>query len=341
MNSGILDALRAGISFGTTEVAVFALVSACTAALLLAIRPQRPQERLETRLGSVSGDTGRGKDEGHLNDQRRRQVEDTIRELQAKEKARGRHNAKPTLTGRLRQAGLSWSRYTYLLVSLTAGLIAFAAALSGLGLGVVTSAGFGVAGGLLLPHFYVGLRRTRRQRAFGSEFPNALDVIVRGVQAGLPLSDCLRVIASDAQEPVGGEFRHVVHDQTLGVPLDSALARMVERVPLSEVSFFAIVLTVQARTGGNLSEALSNLSKVLRDRKKMRQKITALSSEAKASAGIIGAMPVAVAGLLYLTSPDYIELMFITSTGQLALVLSGLWMLTGCLVMRKMINFDF
>jgi tight adherence protein B len=213
--------------------------------------------------------------------------------------------------------------------------------LTAFGLGLFTSVGFGVSGGILLPNFYVNGRRASRFKKFSNEFPNAVDVIVRGVKAGLPLVDCLRIISLEAQEPVKSEFRLLLEDQTLGVPMDQAVQKLPERIPLPEASFFSIVIAMQSRTGGSLAEALSNLSKVLRERKKMKAKIKAVSSEAKASAGIIGSLPVIVAALIYLTSPDYISLLFTTSTGHLALAASGIWMCIGIFVMRKMINFNF
>jgi tight adherence protein B len=208
-------------------------------------------------------------------------------------------------------------------------------------LGPLPSIGFGLASGLLLPHLYVDVRRKRRFMSFTAEFPNAVDIIVRGVRSGLPLVDCLRIIATEAQEPVRGEFKAIVEDQTLGVPLEEAVQRLPDRLPLPEANFFAIVITIQSRTGGSLSEALGNLSKVLRERVKMRAKIKAMSSEAKASGGIIGALPIVVGFLVYLTSPDYISLLFTTLTGKMVLAACAVWMGTGVLVMRKMINFDF
>jgi tight adherence protein B len=164
---------------------------------------------------------------------------------------------------------------------------------------------------------------------------------VRGLKAGLPLGDCMKIIAAEAQEPVTSEFRAVIEDQAMGMPVDEAVQRMPVRIPVAEASFFAIVITIQSRTGGSLAEALGNLSKVLRERKKMRAKIVAMSSEAKSSAGIIGALPVFVTGAIYFTTPDYIALLFTTSAGNIILAVSGFWMLMGILVMRKMINFDF
>jgi tight adherence protein B len=272
---------------------------------------------------------------------RRRSVEDTLRELDEAQKARARSSTKPTLTVRMRQAGLTWSKNTYYLVCLAVAFVAFGFLLFVVGFGLIPSAGFALSGGVLLPHFSVNFLRKRRLRKFSDEFPNAVDVVVRGVKAGLPLIDCLKVIAAEAQQPVSTEFQEIVEDQTLGMPLPEAVERLPERIPLSETNFFAIVIAIQARSGGSLSEALSNLSKVLRDRKKMAGKIRAMSAEAKSSAGIIGSLPMVVAVLVYFTSPDYILLLFQTTTGNIVLGISGLWMFIGVMVMRKMINFDY
>jgi len=230
---------------------------------------------------------------------------------------------------------------TYVLFCIGAGFGSFVAALLFGGFGLVPSLGFGLSGGILLPHFFVNYKRKKRLKRFSNEFPNAVDVIVRGVKAGLPLVDCLKVIAAEAAEPVKSEFQQIIEDQTLGLPLAEAVGRLPERIPLAEANFFAIVIIIQSKSGGSLSEALGNLSKVLRDRKKMDAKIRAMSAEAKSSAGIIAALPFVVAILVYLTSPDYILLLFQTTTGNIVLVVSGMWMFMGIMVMRKMINFDF
>jgi tight adherence protein B len=269
---------------------------------------------------------------------RQRSVEKTLRELE--EKANAKKTSKPSLAVRIRQAGLTWTRKTYYFACLGSGLTSYALAVL-LGPGSLTALGFGLAGGLLVPHLYVGAKRKARFKRFTAEFANAVDVIVRGLKAGLPMADCLRVIASEAQEPVKSEFVTIVQDQTLGMPVDEAVQRLSQRVPLPEANFFAIVIAIQSRSGGSLSEALGNLSKVLRERNKMRAKIKSMSSEAKSSAGIIGALPFLVAGAVSLTSPDYMSLLFTTITGKVVLAGCGLWMGMGILVMRKMINFDF
>jgi tight adherence protein B len=166
-------------------------------------------------------------------------------------------------------------------------------------------------------------------------------VIVRGVKAGLPLNDCFRIIAAEAQEPVKGEFRVLHERQTMGQSISEAIRGLPERMPLPEANFFAIAITIQQQAGGNLSEALGNLSRVLRERAKMSAKVRAMAMEAKASAWIIGSLPVIIMVLVYLTSPDYITLLFTEQIGNVILIASAFWMACGVFVMRKMINFDF
>ena len=183
--------------------------------------------------------------------------------------------------------------------------------------------------------------KKRRETSFLNAFPDAVDVIVRGIKTGLPLGDCLQIHLPEAQEPVKGEFRSIMETQNVGMPLGDACAKLYERIPLPEANFFGIVISIQQKAGGNLSEALGNLSRVLRDRKKMQAKIKAVSMEAKASASIIAALPIAVMTIVYITSPDYIELLWTASLGRLMMAGSAIWMFIGVMVMRKMINFDF
>ena len=196
-------------------------------------------------------------------------------------------------------------------------------------------------GGFGFPAWVLNFLRKRRLKKFVDEFPNAVDIIIRGVKAGMPLGDCLRVIAAEAAEPVRGEFRQIVEAQTMGLLASEAVDRIVERVPLPEASFFAIVINIQQKAGGNLAEALGNLSGVLRDRKKMKTKIKSVSSEAKTSAYIIGSLPFFVSGMVWFTSPKYMEILWTTQTGQIALGCCALWMGIGIFVMKNMINFDF
>lgn len=279
--------------------------------------------------------TGAGNDRG-----RKQSVEEALREI-AEKQSGGHGKKKVSLQLRMRQAGLSWTRKTYYLFCLGAGVLGFLFALAVLGISQLPALGFGVAAALILPNFVVNRKRKKRFAAFIAGLPDALDVIVRGVKSGLPLSDCIKAIAAEADEPIRSEFKAMVDDHTMGLPLDEAAQRLPARIPVPEAGFFAIVIAMQSRSGGSLSEALGNLSKVVRDRKKMKNKIQAMSSEAKTSAGIIAALPFFVAGVLTLGNPDYVSLLFTTFLGNVILAVSGFWMLTGVLVMRKMIAFDF
>jgi tight adherence protein B len=271
---------------------------------------------------------------------RRKSVHDTLKELEEKQKARGQGKHKPPLKVQIRQAGLTMSMRQFYMICAASGLGIFLVFII-LGAPLLLSVGAMIAGGMGLPRWFVTFMRARRVKAFLDEFPNALDVIVRAVKSGLPLNDAVRMIASEAPEPVRSEFKRVVEHQQLGLSLPEAVMKMPETMPAAEASFFGIVIQIQSQAGGNLSEAIGNLSKVLRDRKKMKAKIQALSMEAKASAWIIGSLPFIVAVLVYLSSPGYIMPLFTTSTGHLILLVSGIWMSMGLLMMRKMMNFDF
>ena len=266
---------------------------------------------------------------------KRGQIAQSLKDIEKRENTRNRL----TLEQRILQAGLSWDRRKYYLfsaaMSLGTALVLFMLS----GSPVLGGAGL-LIGGFGVPLWFLQHSRNRRLKKFGNEFPNAIDVITRGIKAGLPLNDCLRIIATEAAEPVKTEFRLIIESQTLGLPLSDAVAKLYERMPCSESNFFGIVLAIQQKTGGNLAETLGNLSRVIRERRKMRDKIQAVSMEAKASAGIIACLPPAVAIMVYLTSPRYIELLWTTQAGKFALVASAIWMLMGVLVMRKMINFN-
>jgi tight adherence protein B len=264
---------------------------------------------------------------------RRKQVADSLKEVESRGKK------KATLEIRIQQAGLEWSRNGYIAGSAVLGL------LLGLVLFVVqdspiVAAAATLVGGFGVPSWVLGFLKKRRLAKFANEFPNAVDVVIRGIKAGLPLSDCLRVIAAESTEPLRSEFRRVVEAQAVGLGIAEAVERMAERVPITETNFFAIVIAIQSKAGGNLTEALGNLSRVVRERKKMKAKVKAISSEAKASAGIIGSLPFIVGTLVWIMSPDYMALLWTTSTGRMMMAAGGLWMSAGIFVMKKMISFE-
>jgi tight adherence protein B len=267
---------------------------------------------------------------------RREQVEGTLKQLEARQ----RRARRVPLPVRLARAGLSWSPRNFMMIAGALGVGVFLMAML-VGAGMLPALGLAFAAGAGLPFWALAFLKKRREAKFLEAFPDAVDVIVRGIKAGLPLLDSLKLIAGEAEEPVRSEFRAIIDTQTVGIPIGEACLKLYERMPVPEANFFGIVISIQQRAGGNLSEALGNLSRVLRDRKKMKAKIKAMSMEAKASATIIGALPIAVMTLVYITSPQYISLLWTEPLGRLMLAASLVWMSVGIFVMRRMINFDF
>jgi tight adherence protein B len=297
-------------------------------------------EKTQKRVAAVAKPEGksRGRNLTPQQDaaQKRKNVAVMLKDV---EKNRAAKKEKPTMRRRLEQAGFPKAspRSFWILCGILAALTAATATLLHQKPLVIVLAVFGV--GLGLPRWVLGFLTARRKKKFTENFANAIDVIVRSVKSGLPTNEALRIVAREAPNPVGSEFYNLVESLKVGVTMEQALKRMMESMPTAEVGFFAIVMTIQGKSGGNLSEALGNLAGVLRDRKRLRGKIKAMSSEAKASAMIIGSLPVAVMGLVYVTTPNYIMKLFTEKAGNLMLAVCVIWMSIGITVMRKMINF--
>jgi tight adherence protein B len=294
------------------------------------------ERKVEHRRASVAKTEPAARQIDRSQRSRREQVEGSLKEIEA----RRLKEKKVPLGTRITQAGLAWSPQKFMIVSGVLAAVCFAIAML-LGGGVLAGIGLAFAGGFGLPRWGLSFLKKRREKKFLRALPDAVDVIVRGIKAGLPLFDSIKVVAADAPEPLKSEFLAIIETQAIGMPLGEACTRLFERMPLPEANFFGIVIAIQQKSGGNLSEALGNLSKVLRDRKKMAEKIQAMSMEAKASAGIIGSLPPIVMLLVYLSTPDYISLLWTHPTGQLMLCGCVVWMSVGIFVMKKMINFDF
>ena len=294
------------------------------------------ERKAENRRASVAKPEPSARQGDKNQRSRREQVEGSLKDLEA----RRQKEKRLPLSSRLTQAGLDWSPQKFMIVSGILGVVAFMAAMLGGG-GFLGAAGLAFAAGFGLPRWGLGFLKTRREKNFLKALPDAVDVIVRGIKAGLPLFESIKVVAADSPEPLRSEFLAIIETQAIGMPLGDACTRLFERMPVPEANFFGIVIAIQQKSGGNLSEALGNLSKVLRDRKKMAEKIQAMSMEAKASAGIIGSLPPIVMLLVYLSTPDYISLLWTHPTGQLMLVGCVIWMSIGIFVMKRMINFDF
>ncbi|MBV9571998.1 MAG: type II secretion system F family protein [Alphaproteobacteria bacterium] len=292
------------------------------------------KKRLAAAVGPQVALTG-GRNVAETGQQRRKNVTALLKELEKQQAAK---KQRPTLRRRLEQAGLDITVRTFWIISAIVALVAVAGcAMTHQSPAVDALAGFAV--GMGLPRWVIAFLTKRRQKKFTLEFANAIDVIVRSVRSGLPTTEALKIVSKEMPQPVSGEFSKLVEQMKVGVTMEQALKRMYDSMPTSEVGFFSIVMSIQQKSGGNLSEALSNLSGVLRDRKRLQNKIKAMSSEAKASAMIIGSLPIVVMLLVYFTTPDYIKLLFTERMGNLMLAGCAFWMACGIGVMKKMISF--
>ncbi|RFB05782.1 type II secretion system F family protein [Parvularcula marina] len=296
-------------------------------------------EKAAKRAKSLSGNARVAKaktDSQSQQKDRRKHVQDSLKKIEEKQKEL-KKKGKLSLDQQLEQAGFDITIRDFYMVS---GIVA----LIMIGIGIISGqspmiiGAMGVVGMFGLPRWFVGRAKKKRQKKFVAEFSNSIDVIVRGVKSGLPVNECLKIIARDAQSPVKEEFHLLVEGQRIGLSLEQSLDRMYTRMPVNEVNFFAIVLIIQQQTGGNLADALGNLSTVLRSRKSMLGKIAALSMEAKASAAILAAMPFFVSGMVSMSAPDYLEPLLVTQTGQFMLMAAGVWMSIGIFVMKNMIS---
>lgn len=283
---------------------------------------------------------------------RRQKTQDMLKTLRDGEQKKRKSLVPRDIGTRLQQAGLSVSPSVFWIMSALTGIVLAAAlfilapasithTFLGEGARVLLASAGGFVGFLGLPRWFLGMATKGRHNKITNQFADALDIIVRGVKSGLPLNECLRIIAVESSEPLRSEFKQIADGISMGQSITQALNKFYHRVPLQEVNFFNIVLGIQAQTGGNLSEALGNLSAVIRSRKLLREKIKALSSEAKASAMIIGALPICVMVLVYITTPAYMMELFLKPVGHLILLTGGVLMGLGIYIMRRMINFDF
>ena len=312
----------------------------CFGALAIALLSPTKKDKANKRISSLeSRNTVRRAGAGAANNEaqqkdRRRKLNQALTQIEDQQKD-FKKKSRLTLEQRLEQAGLPVTAKQFYMASLICAVfIGFVGFISGQKLWIIVL--LTLVGGLGLPNWFVGFYKKRRQKKFADEFSNAIDVIVRGVKSGLPVNECLKIIANEAPKPVNEEFHMLTEGIKIGLPLEQSLERMYGRMPLQEVNFFGIVLMIQQKTGGNLAEALGNLANVLRSRKHMEGKVKALSAEAKASAMIIGALPFLVMLAVKLASPDYLTPLFTTRVGNFILIGAGLWMLTGILVMKKM-----
>ena len=328
MNPTLMAMVAAALGFVSVAGFGFALVAGADNQKLaqrakLLAKENRDAERARARAG---GQDASG---------RRKAMLQTLKDADRKQR-----KATLSLGAKMQQAGISAAPRAFWIVTVVVGVVvAFAAMV--LKAPPLIAIGLGFGAGLGLPRWVLNFLGKRRLKKFTEEFPNAIDVIVRGVKSGLPVHDCLKMISRESPAPLGPEFLRLVENVGMGMTLEQALEKSYERMPTSELRFFTIVLAIQQKAGGNLAEALGNLSNVLRSRKMMREKVKALSSEATASAMIIAALPPGVMVLVSVMTPSYMAIMFQDPRGHMMLAGGAIWMCVGGFVMRRMINFKF
>ena len=329
MNLGILLFLVAG--------AVFISMVAVTFSLIL---PQiKARANLRQRISVASGNVSAAEVTRSIggDSSRRRDIQSRLRQL---EDAKTKKSFAVKLRETLRQAGLRLTLRNYFLLC-TAFSVVAAILYKMTGYHLVGIVPVSITVGFGLPRDVLFYLTKRRVNKFTKEFANAVDIIVRGIKSGLPVSECLKIIATESPEPVAGLFLEIVESQNLGLTLEVSLERAQEQIKTPELQFFTIVLIIQGQTGGNLADTLANLSGILRDRKKMADKVKSLSSEAKSSAGIIGSLPFLMTGLLYLVNPEYLTPLFTADLGKIMIAGGLVWMSAGIFIMNQMINFEF
>jgi tight adherence protein B len=243
------------------------------------------------------------------------------------------------LRKRLQQTGRTWTLGQYASVSLGI-IVLIAGGLALRGMPLLFALFVGLFVGVGLPHYIIGKLIQRRVNQFNARFPDALELMVRGLRSGLPITETMGVVADELPGPISEEFRAVTDKMKIGRTMEAALQESADRMGTAEMQFFVITLAIQRETGGNLAETLANLADVLRKRAQMKLKIRAMSSESKASAWIVGSLPFIVFVLVWWISPDYMGHFF---SDQRLIIAGGggmVWMGIGVFIMAKMVNFE-
>lgn len=241
---------------------------------------------------------------------------------------------------KLDKSGVAIDVSDFVMICAALGIAAVLFGIFVLNLPLFASAGLGLVSALWLPKTWLGMRIQRRSKKFLALFPDAIDLMVRGIKSGLPISETMKVIGEEMSDPIGNTFRGISHNLQVGMSMDEALWSAVHKLEIQEFKFFVISLSIQQETGGNLAEILQNLSTMIRKRHQLKLKIKAMSSEARASAMIIGSLPFVMAGVIYFVNTDYIMTLFTDPRGYLLLAMAGASLLTGILIIAKMVRFE-
>lgn len=329
----------AGLELGQVAIVVAVLTAIVVLLSLWSLQLSSETKQLRRRLGRVAGrwaDRAAG-DEG-LRSVRRATGSNPMPMLDRL--ARMLLPKPELLREKLRRTGKELTIGNYAAICLGVAIFLLVARMlilpMPLGLALLLS----LAGGIGLPHLWLNYMIGRRQRLFIARFPEAIDMIVRGLKSGLLVTESVRAVGEEFDGPVGEEFRNVADRVRLGQPLEEALKEAAKRIALPEMQFFMISITVQRETGGNLSETLENLSDIIRRRRQMKLKIKALSSEAKASAYIIGSLPFVMFAILFLVNPEYLSTLWLDPRGTMLIGIGFGFIAVGTGVMWKMVRFE-
>lgn len=323
MNSWVIWAFAAGLGVALLAIAWY---------FVEANRESFIRERVEAyvRLTSLAGKESKV-------DIRQKQINNRLKAL-----SESRKYSKSRLgyaQRKIVRAGLQVSLTRYWVICGTAGFISACLwALMGK-LPVLAPVIFGLVT-FVFPGTVLGTLASRRQAAFTKTFANAIDIMVRGLRSGMPVAESIKVISREMPDPIGSEFRIIVDQMNAGMPLSNCLERAYERVPTQELRFFATVIAIQSKTGGNLAEILSSISSVLRARFQLKEKAKALSGEARMSAIIVGALPFVVMGMLFIINRPYLELLWTTRAGYMFLAAAACMMGTGMYIINRLGKLD-
>ena len=315
------------------SIGIFLVFGAVISAIILSNEDRKRKRIMRVVAGTTALDSHNKKNISEQ-DQRRSDLAKKLKEADgpgSKKKGGGLHE-------RIMQAGLNITIKQFWIASFISGILLLLLAKL-LGMSPFVTVMACIIGFLGLPRFFLNIKAKKRQKAFMEDFPDALESMMRLLKAGMPVSEAIKMVGREFTGPMGEIMERVYDQQKIGVPLPDAVLDAAKRMPLTEMQMFATAIAIQTQTGSSLSEVLQNLAGVIRSRFKLKRKVQALSSEAKASAMIIGALPVVVAAGMYFINREYIEVLFIDPTGKFLLGCAVGWMMVGVLVMRQMINF--
>ncbi len=316
---------------------ILVMMLGIAAAVMMNQQAQRKKRMMNMIHGHGAGRV-KGASKKDVQNKRRDEIARNLKKLKEEDEKSSKKKKKNSISNLIEQAGLTLNLrqfwiYTCVCVVVAVSLSVF------MGASLFVSSMVGIISFFGVPRFILRFMAKRRQKKFLQEFPDALEATVRLLKAGMPVSEAISMISREFSGPVGEEMTRIYDKQKIGVPLHEAAKDATRRMPLTEMEMFATGLAIQAQTGSSLSEVLTNLSNVIRSRFKLKRKIKALSSEAIASAGIIGSLPNLLGLGMYFVNPDYLNILFTETIGNILLAGAVLWMLVGIAVMKVMINF--